>query len=113
MAVSGPARQHRGSSQSGQAVLEYAISAIVMATLAFGVVDFSRAIYEQEVITTLAGQGANLALRGTALKDSATAVINASGNLNLGTNGRVIVSAAFNNANTMQITDQWSQGGIT
>ena len=44
------------SGQSGQALIEYAISAIVMATLVFGVIDFSRAIYEQQVITILTGR---------------------------------------------------------
>ena len=101
------------SGQSGQALIEYAISAIVMATLVFGVIDFSRAIYEQQVITNLTGQGADLALRGAALSDAATAVINASSNLNLGSNGCVIVTAAFNNATAVKITTQASRGGIS
>jgi Flp pilus assembly protein TadG len=99
------------SKQTGQAVIEYAISALVMATLAFGVIDFSRAIYQQQVITTLAGQGANLALRGTSLSATASAVINDS-DLNLSHNGRVIVTAAYNNASAVQITGQAGQGSL-
>ncbi|HEY5175747.1 MAG TPA: TadE/TadG family type IV pilus assembly protein [Terriglobales bacterium] len=101
--------------QSGQALVEFAISVLVMATFVFAVIDFSRAIYQQQVITNLTGQGADLALRGTALSDAATAVINASSNLNLGSNGRVIVSAAYNsgNPNAVTITDQKSVGGIS
>jgi hypothetical protein len=52
-------------------------------------------------------------LRGTTLSAAATAVINQSSTLNLGTKGRVIVTAAYNNANAVQITAQASQGGIT
>lgn len=99
--------------ESGQALIEFAISVLVLATLVFGMIDFSRAIYQQQVITNLTGQGADLALRGTALSTAATAVINSSSNLNLGTNGRVIVTAAYNNATAVKITAQVSQGGIT
>src|ERR1700739_873242 len=99
MSVSGPNKIGRGrrrSRQSGQAIVEYALSAIVMATLAFGVVDFARAIYQQQVITTLAAQGANLAMRGgpSALSTTASTVISDSQNLKLGNYGRVIVTAA-------------------
>lgn len=115
MSVSRLQKTERGdkrSGQSGQAIIEYAISVIVLTTLAFGVIDFSRAIYEQQVITTLAGQGANLALRGTAPADAATAVINQSSNLKLSTNGKVIVTAAYNNATAVSITAQATQGSL-
>ncbi|MGC2108402.1 MAG: TadE/TadG family type IV pilus assembly protein [Candidatus Korobacteraceae bacterium] len=102
----------KDSGQSGQAVIEYAVSAIVMATLVFGVVDFSRAIYQQQVITNLAGEGANMASRGAALSDTATAVV-ADSDLNLSSNGKVIVTAAFNNATAVKITAQTSQGGLS
>ena len=108
------------SGQSGQALVEYAISVLVMATLAFGVIDFTRAIYEQQVITILTGQGADLAFRGSGYSDSAllvaaNAVISASPSLNLGSNGRIIVSATFNsgNPNAVTISNQASVGGIS
>src|SRR5580698_3047925 len=103
------------SNDSGQAVLECALSLVVMMTLVFAMVDFSRAIYQQQELTSLAGQAANLALRGTTLATAATTAVNQSSNLNLGTNGKVIISAAFNNNNPngVQITDQQSAGGIT
>jgi Flp pilus assembly protein TadG len=118
MSAARPSKTVRGArraGQSGQAIVEYAISAIVMATLAFGVVDFSRAIYQQQVITSLAAQGANLAMRGgpNALNATASTVISDSQNLKLGTYGRVIVTAAYNNASAVQVTGQATQGGIT
>jgi Flp pilus assembly protein TadG len=98
--------------ESGQAIVEYAVSALLMATLVFGVIDFSRAIYQQQVITTLTGEGASMASRGTAMSSAVSAVI-ADSDLNLSTNGRVIATAAFNNASTVKVTSQVSQGGIT
>ena len=106
-------RRDNASGQSGQAMLEYAVSAIVMATLVFGVVDFSRAIYQQQVITNLAAEGANLASRGTATGDSAAAVI-ADSDLNLSSHGKVIVSAAQNTGpNAVTVKAQSSQGSLS
>ncbi len=98
--------------ESGQAVLEYAISALVMATIVFGMIDFGRAIYQQQVITTLTGEGANMASRGTAMSSAVSAVIAAS-DLNLSTNGKVIATAAYNNASAVKITSQVSQGSLS
>ncbi len=115
MAVTVPddtARGRKSANESGQAVLEYAVSALVLATLVFGMIDFSRAIYQQQVITTLSGEGANMASRGTAMSSAVTAVM-ADSDLNLSTNGKVIATAAYNNATAVKITSQVSQGGIT
>ncbi len=105
-----PRRKTRG--ESGQALVEYAVSALMMATLVFGVIDFSRAIYQQQVITNLTGEGANMASRGTAMSTAVSAVM-ADSDLNLSTNGKVIATAAYNNASTVKITSQVSQGSIT
>lgn len=106
------ARRRKRNGESGQAIVEYAVSALVMATLVFGVIDFSRAIYQQQVITNLTGEGASMASRGTAMSSAVSAVI-ADSDLNLGTSGRVIATAAYNNASTVKVTSQVSQGGIT
>ncbi len=91
------------------------MSLIVMSTMLCAVVDFSRAIYQQQELTTVAAQAANLALRGATLSSAASTAVSQSSNLNLGTSGRVILSAAYNNnnPNAIQITDQQSAGGIT
>lgn len=104
--------------ESGQALVEFAISVLVLLTLVFGMIDFSRAIYQQQVITNLTGQGADLAFRGvgtvdTSLSTAATAVINSSSTLNLSSHGRVIVTAAYNSNPTTKITAQVSTGGIS
>jgi Flp pilus assembly protein TadG len=98
--------------ESGQALLEFAISATVMLTLVFGVIDFGRAIYDVEVMKSLTGEGSSLASRGTTLSDTASAVVTAGATLDLTDNGRVIVTSVYNNNNSLQITGQASQGGI-
>ncbi len=106
--VRSPGRSH----ESGQALVEFALSASLMLILVFGLVDFSRAIYIAQVIANLTGEGSSMASRGTTLADTATAVVAASSPLNLGTNGEVIVSSVFNNNNKIQLTGQVSQGGM-
>ncbi|MGB7555826.1 MAG: TadE family protein [Candidatus Korobacteraceae bacterium] len=98
---------------SGQALVEFAIAAMMMVILLFGLIEFGRAIYDQQVITNLTGEGCSLASRGTSLTDTATAVVASSAPLNLTTSGRVIVTAVFNNNHVLQITGQVSQGGFT
>src|SRR5271166_3459056 len=64
-----------GAGDSGQALLEFAISATMMLTLVFGIIDFSRAIYIRELITNLTGEGSSMASRGTSLPNTAAAVV--------------------------------------
>jgi len=108
MPVQIPGKNHglRNRLDSGQAILEYAVSAIVMATLLFGMIDFGRAIYQQQTITSMAAQGAKIAMIGTGLSDSASDVISGS-NLNMGTNGCVIMSSVYATSPTaLTVSDQ-------
>ncbi len=100
------------ASDSGQAIVEFAISVMVLLTLVFGVIDFGRAIYDVEVMKNLTGEGSSMASRGTSLPDTATAVVAAAAPLDLNDHGRVIVTSVFNNNNSLKITAQASQGGI-
>src|SRR5271157_1916127 len=97
---------------SGQALIEFAISVTVLLTLLFAVIDFGRAIYDVEVMKNLTGEGSSLASRGTSLSDTATAVVGGATPLDLNDNGRVIVTSVFNNNNSLKVTGQASQGGI-
>ena len=101
-----------GAGDSGQALLEFAISATMMLTLVFGIIVFSRAIYIRELITNLTGEGSSMASRGTSLPNTAAAVVAAAAPLDLSINGRVIVSSVFNNAGKIQLSGQASQGGL-
>ncbi len=98
---------------SGQAVLEYALSATVMLILIFGLIDLSRAIFIVQIIANLSGQGSSMASRGTTLANAAAAVAASSAPLDLNSNGRVIVSAVYNSNSVLKLTGQAAQGGIT
>ncbi len=78
--------------ESGQALIEMALLLPLLAIVALGIVDFSRAIYDAEVIKNLSGEGSNLASRGTTLADTVTAVTNDS-DIPLSSSGCVIVSS--------------------
>ncbi len=97
---------------SGQALVEFAIAAMVMLILMFGLIDFAQAIYDQLVITNLTAEGCSLSSRGTSLTDTVTAVIASAAPLNLNTSGRVIATSVFNNSGVLQVTGQVSQGGM-
>lgn len=98
---------------SGQAVVECALSVSLMLVLVFGLIDLSRAIFVAQVIANLSGQGSSMASRGTTLPNTAAAVAASSAPLDLNSNGRVIVSAVFNNNNVMKLTGQSALGGLT
>ena len=112
------ARRHRRDgrellrNESGQSLVEFAFSMILLLVLVFGAVDLSHGIYVAEVVTNLTGQGSSLASRGTSLSDSAAAVAAASAPLTLSTSGRVIVSSVYNNNNVMKLTGQSSSGNL-
>lgn len=103
--------REKNSRDSGQALLEFAVGAMILATIVFAMIDSARAIFDMQVMSFLSGQGSNLASRGTALTDSATAVVTASGSLNLGSAyGKVIVTSVYNNNGALSITGQNSLG---
>ncbi len=115
--MAAPGRDHamrdpQRANDSGQALVEFAISATLMLTLVFALVDFSRAIFIKEVITNLTGEGSSMSSRGSTLSDTAAAVVAASPPLNLSLRGRVIVSSVFNNNNQIQLTGQVLQGSL-
>jgi len=81
----------------------------MLCTFIFGIVDFSRAIYDAAVIRNLSGEGSSLASRGTTLSDTIAIVVADAGlDLNMAANGCVIVSSVIptNNATTFTITSQ-------
>lgn len=105
--------------ESGNALVEFALVAMIMVTIVCALIDFSRAIYQKQVLAHLSREGSNLASRGTSLTDAAQAVVNGSTPLDLGgANGRVIVSQVQNNlgskgTSVCQVMDQVTLGGLT
>lgn len=94
---------------SAQALMETALLVPLLCTFVFGIVDFSRAIYDSAVIRNLSGEGSSLASRGTTLDDTVnTVVADAGTDINMNANGCVIVTSVIptSNATTFTITDQ-------
>ena len=77
---------------SGQALLEMAFVVPMLLVFVFGLTDFSRAMYDMEVITNLAGEGSSQASRGTTLANTAAAVMSAA-DINMNAKGCVIVTS--------------------
>lgn len=79
---------------SGQALLELALIMPMLLVFVLGIVDFTRAIYDYEVITNLSGEGSSAASRNTSLTETVSDVINYAGSdINMTSNGCVVVTA--------------------
>ena len=109
------ARARRGRGEGGQAMLEFILSAFLLFVLVFGVIDFSRAIHDEQVMSGLTRQGSDLASRGTSLQDTVNALVAQGSSLNLSTQGKIIVTAVADGSNGKpQVTGQVvSVGGIS
>jgi len=77
---------------SGQALLELAFVVPMLLVFVFGLVDFTRAMYDLEVITNLAGEGSSQASRGTTLINTAASVMT-DADINMNSDGCVIVTS--------------------
>ncbi len=107
--------------ESGQALLEFAIIASLMIVLVLGVFDFGRAIFYKEVLSDLARTGSNLASRGSCggtvslcLSTAGNAVMTEPSDLNMASNGMVIITAVqANAAGTPLIIGTYTQGSVS
>lgn len=111
------AARHRGAgksrkNQSGQALVEFAAVVIMLFIFVFALIDISRAIYQEQLMTGLSREGSNLASRGTTLPNAASAVVNESP-LDLANNGKVIVTSVMNQGGAYKITGQASAGTLS
>ena len=100
----------RFGSESGQAIVEFATVVLLMTILTFGLIDYSRAIYDSEVITNLTREGSNLASRGTDMTTAAADIISQSDLPNMATQGEVIITSVQNVGGTYTITNQVTAG---
>jgi Flp pilus assembly protein TadG len=92
--------------ERGGALIELAITVTMLLTLAFGLIDFSRMIFDKQVMSGLSRQGSDLASRGTSLEDTVSALGIQGASLDIGNKGRIIVTAVADVNGTPQIIDQ-------
>ena len=79
---------------SGQALLEFALVMPMLLIFVLGIVDFSRALYDYEVITNLAGEGSSAASRGNTLAATVGTIMQYAGSdINMTANGCVIATS--------------------
>ena len=87
--------------------MELALALPILLTLVFGVVDFSQLIFDYQAMTGLTRQGSDLSSRGTTLAATVAALSVQGASLNIGTKGRIIVTAVANDSNGKpQIVEQ-------
>jgi Flp pilus assembly protein TadG len=104
---------HRLNDRSGQALLEFVFIATFMLILAFGLIDFARALIARQVLTNVTREGANLASRGTSMTNAMQAVITSASPLNLNQTGCVILSSVYRDTlGRAKVTAQCKQGGL-
>jgi len=119
--------QRLGRDRSGQALIEFAVPAVFLILLIFGLIDFAIPIYYREVMINVSREGSNIAARigaATPADACSTALVSvvSSANPLLITNttasskgqGRVIISAIVNGgAGTFNVVAQSAMGGLT
>ena len=106
--------------ESGQAVLEFSLVATMMIVLAFGVIDFSRAIYLRQVLINLSRETANLEARGTGnstgeiMTNALNATLqSASNSLSLNSPlGLIVLTAVTNYGSGYHISERLSSGSL-
>ncbi len=101
--------------ESGQALVELAFALVLLCVFVSGIIDFGRAIYDVEVMKNLVGEGSSMASRTTTLPMTVTTLVNDAGaDINLGTQGCVIVTSVTNNpsGSGQVVTGQASQCAI-
>ena len=79
--------------QSGQAMFELALLIPLLCLAMFAIVDYGRALNDEQIIVELSRQGSNMASRGTTLSDAANAVVQGSAPLNLSQAGEIIITS--------------------
>ncbi|SPE19120.1 hypothetical protein SBA5_200032 [Candidatus Sulfotelmatomonas gaucii] len=104
--MKGSAWAKRLEDERGAALVELALCLSLLLTMTFGLIDFSLIIFDKQEMSGITRQGSDLASRGTSLTDTVTALGTQGESLNIGTKGRIIVTAVADVNKKPQIVDQ-------
>jgi Flp pilus assembly protein TadG len=93
--------------ERGGALIELALCLPILCILVFGVIECSQIIFDNQVMSGLSRQGSDLASRGATLATTVSSLVTQGGSLNIGTQGRIIVTEVANDTNgNPRIVDQ-------
>src|SRR5579863_7339445 len=93
--------------EQGAALIELAFCLFMLLVMVFGIIDFSQLILDHQEMSGLTRQGSDLASRGTTLTTTVAALVIQGASMNIGTNGRIIVTEVANDTSgNPQIIDQ-------
>jgi Flp pilus assembly protein TadG len=109
---SGRSQKVRG--RSGQALIEFALVAVMLLLVLFAIIDFSRIILVREVMINVSREGANLISRGTDMTNALNALVTSAQPLNINSSGYIILSSVIN-TNTdgvPRVSEQQMTGGM-
>jgi len=85
--------------QTGNSIIEFALSLPVLLILVFGVVDYGRALHFSNVLSSMSREAANLSARTTALPGYIIGALSATAQpLDLGTSGMVYLTSIVGRA---------------
>lgn len=97
--IKGLAWAKRLADERGNALVELVICMPLLLVLAFGLIDFSQMIFDKQTMAGISRQGSNLASRNYTgptgsmpLSTVVSALVTQGASLNIGTNGRIIVT---------------------
>ena len=109
-----PNRHRKLANRSGQAVLEFMFTFLILMVLLFGLIDFGRALLMRLVMSNLSREAANLTSRGTSLSDAMTSLLNSASPLDVNAKGYVVLTEVGRDTNGIPVVvQQLTAGGQT
>jgi len=99
--------------ESGQEVLEFALTLPILLVILFGVFEFGNLIDVRHALTGLIREGANIASRGTALQTSLDNMMDNGSDIGLSNRGGGIISVIEVQDGTPRIVEQLATDGFT
>jgi len=109
-----PGRQMpRRADCSGQALLEFALVAVIMLLLLMGMIDYGRIMMTRQTLINITREGSNLAARGVGITNVVDTMVISAQPLNITSNGFIILSTVSRDSSGIpRLIAQVTRGGM-